>query len=161
MKVCPKMHRLSFRHRHFQTILTKLRQRLQAVFWLWRGPAGPPAQAPGKVELLRRLLSVLGDLEKDLDASRDELRDTRQRIRSAIAASDFASYCQAVAEMDEPVAGTILNLIRQTHGLGESVPGDMLDILLHTAVNDGSTGGKPEAQEPRALVTKVAGLARG
>jgi signal transduction histidine kinase len=59
------------------------------------------ANAPGKVELLSRVLKGMHDLEHDWGATKPAHRKAVfQRLRSAFAASDYASYRQAVAQME-------------------------------------------------------------
>jgi len=105
------------------------RQRFELFLWLWRGPKTPPPGLPGKVELLRRLFDLLRELAQDLDIQRDELREQRQRIRSALSAEGYAAYKQAVDEMDEGVAATVKNRITLVDGLGQSVREELLNIL--------------------------------
>ena len=105
-------------------------KRLELNLWLWLGPAIAPPGMPGKVELLRRMLELLRQLEKDHDLDRDRQRQIRQRIRAALAAGNYASYRQAVTEMDEAVAATIKNLIAQvSDGLAEAVLDNLQTIL--------------------------------
>lgn len=104
--------------------------RLELNLWLWAGPKNPPAGAPGKVEMLRRLLDLLRQLEKDHDLDRESLKQIRQRIRSAFSASNYASYRAAVAQMDEAVAATIKTLIALVEdGLAEAVRDNLQSIL--------------------------------
>jgi transcription elongation GreA/GreB family factor len=105
-------------------------ERLEINLWLWTGPDTPPAGAPGKVEMLRRLLDLLRQFEKDHDLDRNTLKQIRQRIRSALSAASYASYRAAVAQMDEAVAATIKNLIAQVEdGLAEAVRDNLWTIL--------------------------------
>ena len=97
--------------------------------WLWAGPAKPPDAMPGRAELLRRVLNILREVEKDLEADRDLKREVRQRVRSALSANNYSVYRQAVAEMDEGVAGTVKNLIAGASGLATTVHASLMDIL--------------------------------
>jgi len=97
--------------------------------WLWQGPSGSPVDVPNKLELLSRLLQALQTLDKDFEPDPDFRKAARQRVRSVLASGDYAAFRQAVADMDTAVAGTIKNRIERLDGLGETVPGTMMDIL--------------------------------
>ncbi len=97
--------------------------------WLWAGPKQTPPGMPGKVELLRRLLDVLRQIDKDWDMERGAQREMRQRVRSTLSAGNYASYKLAVGEMEEGVAATIKNSIALTDGLTDSVREDMIGVL--------------------------------
>ena len=104
--------------------------RLEMNVWLWAGPNKEWPGAPGKVEMLRRLLDLMRQLEKDHDLDREELKRVRQRLRSALSASNYASYKVAISQMDEAVAGTIKNLIGLVEdGLAEAVRDNLSTIL--------------------------------
>ena len=102
---------------------------LEICLWLWAGPADAPPGTPGKVELLHRLLNVLRRVDMDLNMPREAKKQIRQRVRSALSAETYGVYRRAVDEMDDAVASTVKNLIVRAHGLGESVPARMLDLL--------------------------------
>lgn len=102
---------------------------LSLALWLWKGPAQPSANMPGKVELLNRVLTALHELDHDWEADPAMVKQVRQRIRAALSASDFACYKAAVALMDEAVAGTIKRMIDRTEGLAEAVQDEMLNVL--------------------------------
>ena len=97
--------------------------------WIWRGPAVPPANTPGKVELLSRMLKAMIELEHDWNVPASVRKSATQRLRAALSASDYASYRQAVTQMDEAVAGTIKRLIERTGGLSHTVHENMMSIL--------------------------------
>jgi transcription elongation GreA/GreB family factor len=97
--------------------------------WIWRGPAVPPANMPGKVELLSRMLKAMIELEHDWNVPAAVRKSATQRLRAALSASDYASYRQAVTQMDEAVAGTIKRLIERTGGLSHTVHENMMSIL--------------------------------
>jgi len=102
---------------------------LQLCLWLWAGPGRPPADPPGKVDLLGRLLEVLQRVDHDGQAARDLRRDVRQQVRSALSAQDYASYRRAVEEMDQAVAETFKGRIDRCVGLAQTVREEMLAIL--------------------------------
>ena len=97
--------------------------------WLWRGPAEPPAQMPGPVEMLSRMLEMLQRIDHDGTMAAADRAASRQRIRSALSASDYAGYRRAVAEMNSGVAETFRDRIQRCVGLSETVREDMLSIL--------------------------------
>ncbi len=102
---------------------------LDICIWLWKGPDRPLANAPGKLELLTRMLSVIQEVQRDWDADARTRKATYQKIRSAISSQEFAAYRQAVLEMDEPIARTIKTRIERLDGLAETARHQMLDIL--------------------------------
>ena len=104
-------------------------EHLELFLWLWRGSPHVPAAGPGKVEVLTRMLNALVDLDHDWSVHPAKVKAVRQRIRSALSASDYAAYRQALGEMNEPVAATVKRLIERTEGLAEAVHGDALHIL--------------------------------
>jgi transcription elongation factor GreA len=101
----------------------------EVALWLWRGPAEPPAAAPGRVELLGRLLTMMQHLGRDEQVDRARRKDLFQRVRSALSANDFADYRQALDEMGEGVAATIKRLVERCDGLAQAVRGEMLQLL--------------------------------
>jgi transcription elongation GreA/GreB family factor len=109
--------------------VAKPAERLELFLWLWRGPARPPEGLPRKVELLSRLLNAVLELDHDWAVHPAKAKAVRQRVRSALSASDYAAYRQALGEMDEAVAGTIKRLIERTEGLAEAVRDDMMNLL--------------------------------
>ncbi|MCD4824518.1 MAG: GreA/GreB family elongation factor, partial [Phycisphaerae bacterium] len=76
-----------------------------------------------------KLLQTLHDIDHKSEAGREWKKAARQRIRSALAVRDFASYRAAVAEMDESMAGVIKGKIERSDGLALAVRDKMLDSL--------------------------------
>lgn len=111
------------------TALTRPQELPEIAIWLWRGPEHPPADAPGKVELLSRLLTMMQHLGRDEQVDRAHRKDIFQKVRSALSADGFASYKQALEEMDEGVAATIKRLVQRCDGLAQAVRGDVLQLL--------------------------------
>jgi transcription elongation GreA/GreB family factor len=104
-------------------------EHLELFLWLYKGPARPPANLPGKVELLSRLLAVLQEIDHDWSIDAARRKAIRHRIRAALSAGDCAAYRQAVGQMDLPVAGTFKGRIERSVGLAQAVREDMLNIL--------------------------------
>ncbi|NQU74745.1 MAG: GreA/GreB family elongation factor [Planctomycetes bacterium] len=105
------------------------RGHLDICLWLWSGPQYLSAGVPAKAEQLRKLLGILRELEKDIGISRNDRREISHRIRSALSAGNYASYRQAVSEMDHLIASTVKNQIIMTTGLAQAVSDEMLNIL--------------------------------
>jgi len=104
-------------------------ENLQLLIWLWNDPKTPPAGVPAKLELLSRLLTALQEIARDLEMKSSRRKAAYQDIRSALSAKDYASYRQAVEEMDEGVAATIKRRITFNDALGPSVTDNMMEIL--------------------------------
>ncbi len=102
---------------------------LELFVWLWKGPAVPPANVPNKVDLLTRLLKAMLELEHDWSVPPSKRKAANQLFRSALSASDYASYKAALGAMDEGVAGTIKRLVERAGGLSHTVRGHMMDGL--------------------------------
>ena len=102
---------------------------VELCLWLWAQPAKAPADSPGTVELFRKLLGILSEMDKDLDIDRDRKRETRQRIRAALSASSYSSYRRMVGEIDEAIAATVKTLIERSTGLAVAVREQMMDVL--------------------------------
>jgi len=111
------------------------RKHLELFLWLWKGPAKPPPNLPGKVELLGRLLTSLQDMENDWEAPSAKRKAFHQRIRNAISAADYASFRQAAAEMNEGVAATVKRALERTEGLAEAVQAETMNILRERFFN--------------------------
>ena len=77
----------------------------EVCLWLWQGPAEPPAGAPGRVDLLGRLLEALQRLDHDAGIGKAERTAGRLRIRSALAAADCATYRQDPPLYNNPPSG--------------------------------------------------------
>lgn len=97
--------------------------------WLWAGPAEPVEGVPGRLEILGRLLRTMQDIDHDMEMSAPLRKDFQRRVRSALAARQYAAFRQAVAEMDEATASTVRNRIERMDGLAESVHDELLNIL--------------------------------
>ncbi|HET6428358.1 MAG TPA: GreA/GreB family elongation factor [Phycisphaerae bacterium] len=102
---------------------------LERVLWMWSGPAEPPPNVPGNVELLSKVLDALQRIDHDAQLESDWRRDARQRIRGALSARDYQGYRRAIAEMDEAVAATFRTRINRLSGLAQAVREDMARIL--------------------------------
>jgi transcription elongation GreA/GreB family factor len=102
---------------------------LPLFLWLWKGPAKPPANTPTKVELLSRVLQAMQELDHDIEADANVRKQFRTEIRSAMSATDYASFKQAIAQMDTAVAGTIKRRVEHCIGLAEAVRDDMIQLL--------------------------------
>jgi len=102
---------------------------LERLLWLWSGPATPPENIPGKVELLSKVLDALQRIDHDAQLDADWRREARQRIRGALSARDYEGYRAAVGEMDEAVAATFRTRIGRITGLAQAVREDMTRIL--------------------------------
>ena len=102
---------------------------MDLFLWLWKGPAAPLPNQPGKVELLNRILGVVAELDHDWQLKPADVKAHKQRIRAALSATNYASYRQALAEMSEAVAGTFKDRINRSIGLAEAVHDDMMNML--------------------------------
>ncbi len=102
---------------------------LELIIWLWKGPSNVPANAPSRIELMTKMVKLVADLDRRWDVDNAYRKDLYQRIRTAIGASDFGIFRQAVATMDEHVAATTKRLIERTDGLADSVRSNSLEIL--------------------------------
>lgn len=101
----------------------------QVALWLWQGPGEEVENAPSMLDLLSRLLKVMEDLSRDADVEHSERKELHQQIRSALTASDCASFRKALAEMDEGVAATIKRRIERSHGLSDTVRDSLLALI--------------------------------
>lgn len=108
---------------------------IELFVWLWRGPAVPPTNTPGKVEMLSRLLKALIELEHDWNVPPSVRKSSTQRLRSALSAGEYGSYRSAVSQMDEAVAGTIKRLIERAGGLSVTVHDNLMSILRENFYN--------------------------
>ena len=102
---------------------------LELFLWLYKGPVRPLPALPGKSDLFSRLLGMLQEIDHDWNVDSELRKAVRHRVRSAIAAADYAAFRQAVAEMDQAVAGTLKGRIERCVGLAQAVQEDLLAIL--------------------------------
>ena len=135
---------------------------LELALWLWKGPANPPANTPGKVEMCSRMLKAMLDLQHDWDASPAQRKAVFQNLRAAFSASDFAAFRLAVSQMSEPVAETIKRQIeRCAAALAESAREGMLGILRENFYNLFATRERLEAwADPNIIWTSQDSLTR-
>ena len=109
---------------------------LELALWLWKGPAQPPTNAPGRVELLSRILKGMVDLEHDWDVKPTHRKAVFARLRSGLSASGYSAFRAAVTQMSEAVAETIKRLIeRAGTALAEAVREEMTAILKEAFFN--------------------------
>jgi transcription elongation factor GreA len=135
---------------------------LEMALWLWKGPANPPVNTPGKVEMLSRMLKAMLDLQHDWDASPAHRKAVFQDLRAAFCASDFAAVRVAVSQMSEPVAETIKRQIeRCAAALAESAREGMLVIMRESFYNLFVTRERLEAwADPNIIWTSQDSLTR-
>ncbi len=106
--------------------------KLELFVWLWKGPGNPPAGLPNKIDLLGRMLKGMLELEHDWSVASATRKNANQRLRSALSASEYAVYRQAITSTDEGVAGTIKRLVERAGGLSQAVRDNMMSILRET-----------------------------
>ncbi|NLX13025.1 MAG: hypothetical protein GXY44_05120 [Phycisphaerales bacterium] len=108
---------------------------LDAVCWLWRGPADPAIMAldglilPPPRQLLPRLLEHLGQLVRQESTPPDVLRDARVKIRNALSANKYARYREVITDMGDSLAFTVYWTIDRLEGLGQVVREDTLNVI--------------------------------
>lgn len=135
---------------------------MELALWLWKGPATPPVNTPGKVELCSRMLKAMLDLQHDWDATPAHRKAVFQDLRAAFTASDFAAFRLAVSQMSEPVAETIKRQIeRCAAALAESAREGMLAIMRENFYNLFVTRERIEAwADPNIIWTSQESLSR-
>ncbi|KKL05179.1 hypothetical protein LCGC14_2608650, partial [marine sediment metagenome] len=111
-----------------------------------------------KVEMLSRMLDVLQKIDHDFQIDADSRRTFRHKVRSFLSARDYASYRQAVSEMNEGVAGTFRRRVERTVGLAQAVREGMIRILrdAHPAVFVKEVAVEPWADEDTLWTTAPA-----
>ncbi|MCK5114800.1 MAG: GreA/GreB family elongation factor [Phycisphaerae bacterium] len=102
---------------------------IDLCLWAWDGPAIPVANTPDKLTLLSKVLQGLFEIDHHWEGGREKRKDIRQNVRTALSARNFASYRQAVSEMDESMASVIRGKIERTDGLALAIRDQMLDVL--------------------------------
>ncbi|MEP0841373.1 MAG: GreA/GreB family elongation factor, partial [Phycisphaerae bacterium] len=112
-------------------IPTDFAAHLDAVCWLWRGPALPGLEPVPPRELLGRMLNFLSELARG-DAAAATLRDAKAKLRSALSAANYARYREVIAGMDAGLASTVRRTVDRLDALGHTVRGDMLRIIQET-----------------------------
>jgi transcription elongation GreA/GreB family factor len=105
---------------------------VEILIWVWGNPKVKPAEAPTKLNLLSKLLDTLFEVDTHWQADNDAKREMRQRLRNALSASSYASYKQAIAEMDDAIAAVIRTKIDRTDGLAQAVHDEMIQLLRET-----------------------------
>ena len=110
--------------------VTEPLKNLQACLWLWKGPNPPIEGGPSKTEILVRVLNAALEIERDWDMDPVFRKAALLQIRSALSASDYASYRQVLSEING-VGGRHAQTPRRTlaDGLAEAVQGKMLALL--------------------------------
>lgn len=102
---------------------------VELLMWLWQGPETPPSEVPGRVTLLTKLLQALEATDVDWQGSADERRILRQRVRSALSASNYEAFREALEEMDGSMAQVIRTKLERCDGLAQAVREKTLDLL--------------------------------
>ncbi len=112
--------------------LTEPLAHIELLAWLWNGPKVAVPNVPGRSELLTKMLTALGDVEKDWKASNEERKEVRQRIRNALSVSNYAAYRDALTSTSQAIAATIKRHVERSEGLGQAVQDDMLNLIRET-----------------------------
>ena len=111
-------------------------EHVELALWLWKGPAQPIASAPGKIELISRILKNMVDMEHDWSVKPAHRKAVFARLRSGLSAAGFASFRTAAGQMSEAVAETVKRLVeRASTALAESATDEMLSILKENFFN--------------------------
>jgi len=82
-----------------------------------------------KLVLLSKVLQGLFEVDHHWEGNREKRKEIRQNVRTVLSARNFASYREAVAEMDESMASVIRGKIERTDGLALAIRDKMLDML--------------------------------
>ena len=104
-------------------------EHLELFLWLWESSAPKPAGTPSKTEMLGRMLNAWQDLERQYDPDPQLLRRVRVRLRQAIGHRELACFREALAEMDEAVAGTVKRRVETSFLITDAQRHDMLALL--------------------------------
>jgi transcription elongation GreA/GreB family factor len=102
---------------------------INLCLWAWDGPAKPVNGIPSKLVLLSKVLQGLFEVDHHWEGDREKRKEIRQNVRTVISARNYASYRQAVEEMDESMASVIRGKIERTDGLALAIREQMLELL--------------------------------
>ncbi|MBN1489556.1 MAG: hypothetical protein JXA69_06520, partial [Phycisphaerae bacterium] len=105
-------------------------EHLPLLVWLWRGPAKADVfDLPPRVEVLGRMLTLLGDLARREDVRPDVHKEVRATIRSALAARKHAAFHEAIEGMEADLAGTVYRQLSRAAGLSHALVDDLCKIV--------------------------------
>lgn len=102
---------------------------IDLCLWAWNGPAKPIAGIPGKLAWLSKVLQGLFEVDHHWEGNREKRKEIRQNVRTILSARNFASFREAIKEMDESMASVIRGKIERTDGLALAIRDQMLDML--------------------------------
>lgn len=105
---------------------------LDAVCWLWRSKLGGTLLPMPQREMLGRLLDHLGQVTRNDYVAPKILRDTRNKIRTALSASNYGAFRQVIEGMEAGLASTVRTTIERLDGLGQVVYSTLIKIINQT-----------------------------
>jgi transcription elongation factor GreA len=100
------------------------------IYWLWKGPAVHEGlRLPEDHLLFDEILTTLLALGRTLDASANETRDFRQKMRQALALKSYAKARQCLEATEYGRGITLKTQLNRLEGLGENVRAELINIL--------------------------------
>ena len=105
-------------------------ENLRTIAWLWCGPRhAEQLSLPPRVELLGRMLTLLGDLARHEGTPPEVLKEARAVVRNAISARKYGVFREALSAVSSELAGTVYRQITRTPGLSQAMVHDLTTIL--------------------------------
>lgn len=113
-----------------QDALDRPGDHVDAVIWLWKGPANADRfSSPPRSDLLFKIFNALDTIKLSDSAIGAESREAKIKIRSALGLKKYDYFNEAIEHIDQSMAVALKRTIERADGLGTSVGPDMILIL--------------------------------
>lgn len=105
-------------------------ENLQAIGWLWRGPLlAESLELPPRVELFRRMLTLLADLARREDTPAETLKFARGVVRAALVVRKYGVFRELLAGLQPEMVQVIHRQVTRTPGLSAALVHDLSKII--------------------------------
>lgn len=112
-----------------QQIASRPQDSLRIMAWLFRGPACAGRFAcPPRLELMTRMLTLLGDLSRNESESAETVKEARAIIKAALSHRKYEVFREVMSGIDLELARTVYRQIERAPGLSKALMHDLAKI---------------------------------
>lgn len=112
-------------------ILSNPARHVEALMWLWKGPAVQSAMAiPPPMDLFGRIMKLVGPARESSEVLVGlEVTSVRSVVRNGLSSRGYARFRECVSGRDEGMGAALRRQIERAEGLGPVVQDEMMAII--------------------------------
>lgn len=112
-----------------QQIASRPQDSLYVMWWLWRGsPCAAKMNCPPKLELMTRMLTLLGDLSRGGEGSIGLFKDAKLILKAALSVRKYEVFREVMSGINLDMARTIHRQIERAPGLSQALIHDLTRV---------------------------------